>query len=93
MYWPFDTTAVTVENAGDNKEFSVPTQAGQWIFTGQYIFSFQVEFVNAELNVFGNWPRGSCSGPFPIGMFYVSGPAIDLHCLGTTQKEITSQTD
>ena len=71
MYWPFDTTAITVENAGDNKEFSVPTQAGQWIFTGQHIFSFQVEFVNAELNVFGNWPRGSCSGPFPIGMFYV----------------------
>ena len=66
--WPFDDNAVYA-NIGTETEINLPTQNSIYVYTGSYTWSFLIDFYNADSLTYGNWPTGTCSGPYSLGEY------------------------
>ena len=66
--WPFDDNAVYA-NIGTETEINLPTQNSIYVYTGSYTWSFLIDFNNADSLTYGNWPTGTCSGPYSLGEY------------------------
>ena len=66
VYYPFDTKGISVFDQGNEKVYLIPTRDNFWEWGGTKTYSLKVKFVNEEKKS-GNWPNGTCSGPYPLG--------------------------
>ena len=49
--------------------YVIPTKDNIWEYRGTKTYTMKVKFVNEEKST-GNWPNGTCSGPYPLGKAY-----------------------
>ena len=69
VYYPFDQDAISVTDQGGKKVFVISTENDIVAYVGENYFTMQVKFDNsAQPTTQGNWPRGTCCGPYPLGI-------------------------
>ena len=76
-YWPFDDGRcyTTYTDAGETV-INMPTQRNIWAWKGGYTWNFLIDFTNNDKYAYGNWPRGTCSGPYSLSKYnYLMGEA------------------
>ena len=70
-YWPFNDGAVYHVDLGTETEINLPSQSNVWVFAGTYTWNFLIDFYNSDKLSYGNWPRGTCSGPYSLGILFL----------------------
>lgn len=87
VFYPFDGSATTVASEGGQTVITLTTQSGIWVYYGTINTNFLIDFYN-EIEEFGNWPQGSCSGPLPLDM----SPVFDSTTTPTTSSTTPTPT-
>ena len=69
-YWPFQDNKCykTTTEAGET-EIHMPTQNNIWAWKGSYTWNFLLDFTNENKYDYGNWPRGTCHGPYSLSKY------------------------
>ena len=68
VYWPFDNSKVYSVTTGDNRtEIQLPTHDTIVAVASTYQPQLLIDFINPDPYSYGNWPRGYCHGPYPLG--------------------------
>ena len=66
VFYPFDRNSVVMEKVDGKKEFLIKTSSDVWEYKGQKNYEIHVAFTNKNKHEKGNWPRGTCSGPYDL---------------------------
>ena len=66
VFYPFDQGSVDMGELGGKKKFLIKTSSNIWASQGQQDYEIHVAFTNKVTSAEGNWPRGTCSGPFSL---------------------------